>query len=105
VSSSRNIPDRSRLFGERVEERWPVAPAGETGLEDVDTQDSDASAMGADEKAVAADLATVVTPDAAEPELQSAATASLQVWLYPPARFPTGPSVGGAAAEFSTAPF
>jgi hypothetical protein len=33
----------------------------------VDTQDSDASALGADVKAIAADLATVVAPDAVEP--------------------------------------
>jgi hypothetical protein len=78
----------SRLFGERVEERLPVAPAGEAGLEDADTQDSDASALGADEKAIAADLATAVTPDAAEPELQSVATASLQVSLHPLRGFP-----------------
>jgi len=80
-----------RVFGERVEERALAAPAEEARSEHADTQDSDASALGADVKAIAAGLATGVAPDEAKPgSIQSATTASLRVPLYSLRGFPRG---------------
>src|ERR1700682_1707221 len=78
-----------RVFGERVEERALAAPAEEAGAEGGDTQDSDASALGTDLKAIAADLATVAEPGAVEPgSIRPAPTASLQVPGRPLRGFP-----------------
>jgi hypothetical protein len=78
-----------RAFGERVEERAPVALPEEAGRERVDAQDGDASALGADVIAIVADLATVAEPGAAQPTpAQSAATAGLPVSLHSLRRFP-----------------
>jgi hypothetical protein len=72
-----------RMFGERVAGRAPAALAEEAGSERVDTQDSDARAVGADLGAVATGLAAVAEPAAAEPgSAQSAATASLQLPVH-----------------------
>lgn len=70
-------------FGDRVEVRALAAAANEGGPERVDAQESDASALDADVKAIAADPATVAEPEAIEPgPIQSAATTSLRVSMH-----------------------
>jgi hypothetical protein len=84
-----------RAFGERVEERAPVALPEEAGPERVDAEDSDASALGADVSTIVAVLATVAEPKAVQPApAQSAATASLRVPLHSLRGFPRVRPVG-----------
>jgi hypothetical protein len=79
-------------FGERVEARALALPAEEAGPERVDAPDSDASALDADVKAIAAVLAET---EAVEPgPNQSAATASLPASLYSLRGFPRARPLG-----------